>query len=134
MEECRDLQKSSTVTVVAQRCDALSAGRETRGDNGRRRLRTQQPAVRTARWGRVVRHSATVTDRRIDDVKRLTRGWGIESFAEFNSDQTAAEALQEAETEVGFGVRVVIGAKGAVRAPGSSYRTTHPVIDVGLTA
>ena len=37
------------------------------------------------------------TDRRIDNVGRLTPGAGIET----GSDLTAAEALQEAETEVG---------------------------------
>ena len=67
-------------------------------------------------------------------MKRLTPGWGIESFAELGSDQTAAEALQEAETEVGLGVMVVSGANGSVRATGPACRTTDPVIDVGLTA
>ena len=81
-----------------------------------------------------MRCNAAGTDRRIDTVKHLTRGWGIESFATLGSDQTAAEALQEAETAVGLAVTVVTGAEGAVRAFGSSYRSTHPVIDVGRTA
>ena len=67
-------------------------------------------------------------------MKPLTPRWRIESFTESDSDQAATEALQEAETEVGLGVTVVNGAKGAERAPGSSYLTIHPVIDVGLTA
>jgi hypothetical protein len=41
------------------------------------------------------------TDRRIDNVGQLTLGAGIESPTRTGSDQTAAEALQEAETEVG---------------------------------
>ena len=41
------------------------------------------------------------TDRRIDNVGRLTPGAGIESSTQMGSDLTAAEALQEAETEVG---------------------------------
>ena len=41
------------------------------------------------------------TDRRIDNVGRLTLGAGIESPTRTGSDQTAAEALQEAETVVG---------------------------------
>jgi hypothetical protein len=40
---------------------------------------------------------------RIDNVKRLTPGVGIESLTLLGSDQKAAEALQEAETEVGVG-------------------------------
>jgi hypothetical protein len=123
MEECRDLQKFTTEPVVAQRCDTLSSGREAKGEIDRCRVRTQCPVVRTARWGRAVRCSAAATNRRIDDVKRLTPGWGIESFATWDSDQTAAEALQEAETEVGLGVMAVTGAKGALRALGSSYRS-----------
>ncbi len=67
-------------------------------------------------------------------MKRLTPGWEIESFAESGGDRTAAQALQEAETEVGLGVMVVTGATGAVRAAGPACRTTDPVIDVGLTA
>ncbi len=55
-------------------------------------------------------------------------------MTKLDSDQKAAEALQEAETEVGVGVMVVVVAKGAARAPGSSHRSTYPVIDVGLTA
>ena len=134
MEGRCDLRKSTTGTVVAERCGMLPSGREARGDIDHRRRTTQHPAVRTARWGRGVRCNAAGTDRRIDNVKRLTPGWGIESFAELGSDQTAAEALQEAETAAGLGVTVVIGARGAARAPGSSYRSTQPVIDVGLTA
>ena len=41
------------------------------------------------------------TDRRIYKVGRLTLGAGFEGPTRIGSDQTAAEALQEAETEVG---------------------------------
>ena len=103
MEGRCDLRKLTTGTVVAERCGVLSSGREARGDINRRRVRAQRPVVRTDQWGRAIRCSAAATDRRIDTVKQLTRGWGIESFATLGSDQTAAEALQEAETEVGVG-------------------------------
>jgi hypothetical protein len=51
--------------------------------------------------------SGPETDRRIDNVGLLTLGAGIESPTRTGSDQTAAEALQEAETEVGTAVKVV---------------------------
>ncbi|GIE96314.1 hypothetical protein Ari01nite_37790 [Paractinoplanes rishiriensis] len=56
---------------------------------------------------------------------RLTLGAGIESPTRTGSDQTAAEALQVAETEVGPAVKVVRD-----RVP----RSTNKVIDIGLTA
>ena len=68
-------------------------------------------------------------DRRIKNVGRLTPGAGIETSTQMGSDQTAAEALQEAETEVGTAVWVASEA----RVAGHS-RSTVPVIDVGLTA
>ena len=50
------------------------------------------------------------------------------------SDQTAAEALQEAETEVGvaewsIGVRTL-----PVRGAGQTYRSAYRSTDLGLTA
>jgi hypothetical protein len=45
------------------------------------------------------------------------------------SDQTAAEALQEAETEVGVTVKVDPGVRRA-----DLHRSTDTVIDLGLTA
>ena len=134
MEGCRDLQKFTTGTVVAQRCDVLSSGREARGDIDRRQMRTQHPVVRTAQWGRGVRCNAVARDRRIDNVKRLTPWWGIESLTTLDSDQKAAEALQEAETEVGLGVMVVSGAKEPCGPPARRTDRPNPVIDVGLTA
>ncbi len=73
-------------------------------------------------------------DRQIDNVKRLTPGVGIESLTKLDSDQTAAEALQEAETEVGatewsIGVRTL-----PVRGAGQSYRSAHRSAGFGLTA
>lgn len=69
------------------------------------------------------------SDRRIDNVGRLTPGAGIESSTRMGSDQTAAEALQEAETEVGVAVKVD-------RSSGSSAvdRSTDTAVDLGLTA
>jgi len=49
------------------------------------------------------------------------------------SDQVAAEALQEAETEVGVDGKVD-RMSGAVRVSGSRHRSTDTAIDVGLTA
>jgi predicted amino acid-binding ACT domain protein len=62
-------------------------------------------------------------------VGLLTLGAGIESPTRSGSDQTAAEALQEAETEVGTQVKVVREFGFA-----AVHRSTNKVIDVGLTA
>ena len=64
----------------------------------------------------------------------LTLGAGIESPTRTGSDQTAAEALQEAETEVGvaewlIGVRTL-----PVRGAGQTYRSAYRSTDLGLTA
>ena len=64
---------------------------------------------------------------------RLTPGAGIETSTQMGSDQTAAEALQEAETEVGVAGKVD-RMSGAVRASGPRQRLTDTVLDVGLTA
>ncbi|GIF08048.1 hypothetical protein Asi03nite_55860 [Actinoplanes siamensis] len=63
----------------------------------------------------------------------LTPEKGIESSTRMGSDQVAAEALQEAETEVGAGGKVDrMG--DAVRGSGPRRRLTDTVLDVGLTA
>jgi hypothetical protein len=67
-------------------------------------------------------------------VGRLTPGAGIESSTGLTSDQTAAEALQEAETEVGvaewlIGVRTL-----PERGAGQTYRSAYRCPDLGLTA
>jgi hypothetical protein len=69
------------------------------------------------------------TDRRIGNVGRLTPGAGIESSTRMGSDQTAAEALQEAETEVGVAVKVDQG----TGLP-AVHRSTDTAVDLGLTA
>jgi hypothetical protein len=79
MEALHDLRKFITELPVAQRCVVLSSGRE---------------ADRGADPGR-----GTLQHRK--NVGRLTPWAGIESSTAMGSDQTAAEALQEAETEVG---------------------------------
>jgi len=66
-------------------------------------------------------------------VKPLTPGVGIESLTALGSDLKAAEALQEAETEVGFR-QLVDRDVMAGRAGDGLYRSTYPVIEVGLTA
>ena len=62
-------------------------------------------AVTLARWVEIPDDRAGVgrspNGSRINNVGRLTPGAGIESSTALTSDQTAAEALQEAETEVG---------------------------------
>ena len=68
-------------------------------------------------------------DRRIRNVGRLTPGAGIETSTQMGSDQTAAEALQEAETEVGVAVKVDPGVRFA-----GLHRSTDTAIDLGLTA
>ncbi|MEV6599122.1 hypothetical protein AB0M36_20030 [Actinoplanes sp. NPDC051346] len=51
-----------------------------------------------------------------------------------DSDQTAAEALQEAETEVGVAEMVDRGAGAAVLGAGQAHRSPYRSIDFGLTA
>ncbi|GGQ46548.1 hypothetical protein GCM10010166_14060 [Couchioplanes caeruleus subsp. azureus] len=51
-----------------------------------------------------------------------------------DSDQTATEALQEAETEVGVAGMVDRGAGAAVRGAGPACRSPYRLIDFGLTA
>lgn len=72
-------------------------------------------------------------NRRIDNVARLTPKTGIESSTRMGSDQMAAEALQEAETEVGVEAPGVPG-RGVAGAAKPPSRSTDLAIDVGLTA
>jgi hypothetical protein len=99
MEAHHDLRISITGIAVAQRGAMLSSGREASTGMGRGLLTLRHESIGS---NRLVRAGATV-DRRITDVGRLTPGAGIESSTEMGSDLTAAEALQEAETEVGIG-------------------------------
>jgi hypothetical protein len=130
MEVHRDLRKFMGAGAVAQSRGVLSSGRDARGVAHHHRVTTQRPEVETAWQCR----SAVATDREIDTVKRLTPGVGIESLMRLSSDQTAAEALQVAGTEVGVRRMVDRGANAAVRAAGRTYRSAETVIDVGLTA
>lgn len=130
MEVHRDLRKLMSAGVVAQRRGALSSGRDARGVEHHHRVSAQRPEVGT-RWQS---RTAVGTDREIDNVKRLTLGVGIESLMRLGSDQTAAEALQVAETEVGVRWRVDRGGTFAGRAAGQTYRSTETVIELGLTA
>jgi len=99
MEVDHDLRKFITETFVAQRRGMLSSGREASGS-----VRSPHGTVqrRTVSATRRTRAGAEV-ELRIDNVGRLTPGAGIESSTAMGSDLWAAEALQEAETEVGVG-------------------------------
>jgi hypothetical protein len=99
MEVDHDLRKFIAETPVAQRRGMLSSGREASG-NVRSPHRTVQR--RTVSATRGTRAGAEV-ELQIDNVGRLTPGAGIRSSTAMGSDLWAAEALQEAETEVGVG-------------------------------
>jgi hypothetical protein len=62
-------------------------------------------------------------------------GRGSRARWQGGSDQTAAEALQEAETEVGIAGNSLIGVRsGAVRSGGFACRSADPSAGLGLTA
>jgi hypothetical protein len=125
MEAHHDLRKFIAELPIAQRCVVLSSGREADCDRDPRRVTVQDKAVSDDRAG----VGRSPNGSRINNVGRLTPGAGIESSTGLTSDQTAAEALQEAETEVGTAVSV--GSRA--RVAGHS-EPADPVIDVGLTA
>ncbi|GID32610.1 hypothetical protein Abr02nite_75930 [Paractinoplanes brasiliensis] len=131
MQARHDLRKFITELSVAQRGAVLSSGRE---------LLAPGRPVQGITWDRSMTSSGLVRasgetdqrsekDRGIDNVGRLTPGAGSETSTRMGSDQTAAEALQEAETEVGTAVSVGSRAREAGHSG-----PTDPVIDVGLTA
>jgi hypothetical protein len=131
MEARHDLRKFITELPVAERGAVLSSGREVLVPSRLGREIAQRGGMTTAR---LVRTSPKTdqrpeTDRRIDNVGHLTLGAGIESPTRTGSDQTAAEALQEAETEVGVAAKVD-------RSSGSPavHRSTDTAVDLGLTA
>jgi hypothetical protein len=99
MEHRRDLRKFITELPVAQGGAVLSSGREAAGATGPARMtvqrRTPLAAERTPSGG--TRGSG------YRNVGWLTPGAGIASSTAMGSDLSAAEALQEAETEVGVG-------------------------------
>ena len=109
MEARHDLRKFITELAVAERGAVLSSGREHLVPGRPGREIAQRGEMTTARWVRTSPKSdqRPETDRRIDNVGLLTLGAGLESSTRTGSDQTAAEALQEAETGVGTRVKVV---------------------------
>jgi len=130
MEVHHDQRKFITELTVAQRCVVLSSGREGDCDRDPRRVTVQHKAVSDDRAG----VGRPPKGSRIDNVGLLTPGAGIESSTSLTSDQTAAEALQEAETEVGvaewlIGVRTL-----PVRGAGQTYRSAYRSAGFGLTA
>jgi hypothetical protein len=108
MEARHDLRKFITELPVAERGAVLSSGRELLASGRPVQKIAHGVEMTTARCVRTSLESdqSPKTDRRIDNVGRLTPGAGIETSTQMDSDQTAAEALQEAETEVGAAVKV----------------------------
>jgi hypothetical protein len=103
MEARHDLRKFITELPVAERGAVLSSGRELLASGRPVRKIAQRGGTTTARRVRalVKPDRRPETDRGIDNVGRLTPGAGIETSTQMDSDLTAAEALQEAETAVG---------------------------------
>jgi hypothetical protein len=130
MEAHHDLRKFITELPVAQRCAVLSSGREVDCDERLRRVTVQYTAVPAN--GRTP--GGRRTDRDIEMWDDSLQGRGSRSSTAMGSDQKAAEALQEAETEVGEAGMVDRGADAAVRGAGQTYRSAYRSIDFGLTA
>jgi len=129
MEARHDLGKFITELPVAERGAVLSSGRELLAPSRLDRKIAQCVEMTTARLVRTDPKSdrRPETDRRIDNVGLLTLGAGIESSTRTGSDQTAAEALQEAETEVGTQVKVVreyglLAGRRPINQQGDRYR------------
>src|SRR5690349_12489240 len=103
MEAGHDLRKFITELPLADRGAMLSSRRGLPGSSRGDREIAQGAVTKTAMWVQAPAKSdqRVERDRRIDNVGRLTPGARIESSTQMGSDQTAAEALQEAETEVG---------------------------------
>ncbi|MFI5935997.1 hypothetical protein [Actinoplanes sp. NPDC051494] len=123
MEAHHDLRKFITELTVAQRCVVLSSGREADCDTYPRRVTVQgrNPAGHR-------------TDRDIEMWGGSLQGRGSSSSTAMGSDQTAAEALQEAETEVGVAGMVVRDEDADVRGAGQRCRSAYRSIEFGLTA
>ena len=102
MEGRCDLRKFITELPVAERGAVLSSGRGLLVTGRPVQKIAQRGEMTTARWVRT-------SPKRISDAKRIDEltMWGAslrgrdEGPTQMDSDQTAAEALQEAETEVG---------------------------------
>lgn len=117
MEAHHDLRKFITESAVAECCGVLSSGCDASVVIDPARVTVQPvavPAVSIAPFGAGMDVVSIV-------VGHLTLGAGIESSRAMGSDLWAAEALQEAETEVGVGVMLdrtgdVAGCKCPVEA------------------
>ena len=130
MEVDHDLRKFITEKFVAQRCGMLSSGREASGVLRSLRATVQYTTGPAAGWT----PGGTEAERQIHNVGRLTPGAGIRSSTAMGSDLWAAEALQEAETEVGVGV--MIDREHGHRTAGRRWtcRSADLSTDLGLTA
>ena len=128
MEARHDLGKFITELTVAERGAVLSSGRELLGPRRQVPGVAQGGGTATPRWVWVTGKPDhwLETDRRIDNVGRLTPGAGIESSTRMGSDQTAAEALQEAETEVGVAAKVGRGRLSSDRPTRRSISALRP--------
>lgn len=131
MQARHDLRKFITELTVAQRGAVLSSGRVLPAPGRPVRKIAQGGEMTTSRRVRASDETdqRPEKDRRIDNVGCLTPGAGIETSTRMGSDLMAAEALQEAETEVGTAVWVASEARVAGR-----LRSTDPAHGVGLTA
>jgi hypothetical protein len=114
MEVDHDLRIFITETPVAQRRGMLPSGREA--------SRAADPARTTLQHRTVPAAGGTPAGRGVDgeihNVGLLTPGAGIDSSTAMGSDLWAAEALQEAETDVGVGVMIDRDAYAAMRVAG----------------
>jgi hypothetical protein len=111
MEAHHDLRKFITESAVAQRCGVLSSGRDASSVVDPVRVTVQPMAVPAV----TIAPSGVGADGLSINVGQLTLGAGIDSSTAMGSDLWAAEALQEAETEVGVGVMIDRTADVAVR-------------------
>ncbi|WP_198029271.1 hypothetical protein [Actinoplanes sp. N902-109] len=116
MEVDHDLRKFITELPVAQRCAVLSSGREADRDDVPHRVTVRGRNALVA--GRAPARRRT--DRDIEMWGGSLRGRGSSSSTELGSDQTAPEALQEAETEVGATGMVDREANVAARGAGQT--------------
>jgi hypothetical protein len=130
MEAHHDLRKFITESAVAQRCDVLSSGRDASVVIDSARVAVQSAAVPAV----TIAPSGAGKDRVSTVVGHLTLGAGIESSTAMGSDLWAAEALQEAETEVGVAVMIDRAPATALRAAGWMPLSADPSTEVGLTA
>jgi hypothetical protein len=122
MRARHDLGKFITELTVAQRGVVLSSGRGVCGELVIAQCRVSASVRSTSRHRRGI---GAPNNRRIDNVAGLTPRAGIETSTRMGSDQMAAGALQEAETEVVVARTV---------EPGEGARSAISAIDVGLTA